>query len=62
MEKTNLVDLAEELRSVSNDLNLLTIVVTEGINGDHLTTQAVGDHLYSACKHIDRIADDMRNI
>ena len=60
-EKTSLVDLSEELKSVSNNLNLLACVVEEGINGDRLTPQGIGDSIFNACNHIDRIVVDMRD-
>lgn len=63
MEKKSLIDLAEELKSVSNNLNLLACVVTEGIgaNGDQLSQKGIADSISVACNHIDRIADEMKS-
>ena len=59
MEIAEIRDLAEELKSVSNNLNLLACVVAEGINGDRLSAQGIEDGIFVACKHIDRIAADI---
>lgn len=61
MERGEIRDLAEELKCVSRNLNLLACVVTEGIGGggDTLSPQGIEDSIYTACKHLDRIADDL---
>lgn len=59
MEIAELKDLATELKSVSNNLNLLACVVAEGVGSDHLTPQCIEDNIFNACKHIDRIVDEM---
>ena len=59
MEIAEIRDLATELKSVSSNLNLLACVVAEGINGDTLSPQGIEDNIFNACKHIDRIADDL---
>lgn len=59
MEIAEIRDLAEELKSVSNNLNLLACVVAEGINGGPISAQGIEDGIFVACKHIDRIAADI---
>ena len=59
MNIAEMKDLAEELRSVSNSLSLLTCVIMEGIGDSHITPKCIGDNIFVACKHIERIADEM---
>ena len=62
MEKAEIRYLATELKSVSNNLSLLACVVAEGIGADtHITPQCIEDNIFNACKHIDRIADELDN-
>ena len=62
MEKAEIRDLATELKSVSNNLSLLACVVSEGFGGgEHITPQCIEDNIFGACKHLDRIADELDN-
>lgn len=61
MERADFLDLAEELKGVSNNLSLLACVVMEGVGTDQITPKCIEDNILNACNHIDRIADEMKS-